>query len=123
MPAASGCCRLLLIGNPSGDAGDRTFSAKATKCGRKVLVSPKSETSAVITTNSVVPLVYSIDETALALRVSSRTIRNLLRAGQLVRRKIGSCTVIPVTSVEAFLRRDHATGEEGKRTRKKAGTK
>ncbi len=80
-------------------------------------MSPKSETPAVIPTNTVVPLVYTIDETALALRLSSRTVRNLLRAKQLVRRKVGSRTLIPISSVEAFLRRDHATGEEGKRSR------
>ena len=84
---------------------------------------PKSETPAVITSNAVIPLVYSVRETALALGVSSRTIRNLLRAKQLVRRKIGSRTLIPISSVEAFLRRDHATGEEGKRPRPAKGTK
>ncbi len=63
-------------------------------------------------------LVYEIDELAKLLHISVRTIGNLLRNGSLVRRKIGSRTVIPRTSVEAFLRRDHATGEEGKRTRR-----
>jgi excisionase family DNA binding protein len=79
-------------------------------------VSPKTETRAV-TPSTVVPLAYSVEEVAVALRVSPRTIRNLLREGQLVRRKIGARTVIPVSSVESFLRRDHATGQEG--TRKK----
>jgi excisionase family DNA binding protein len=73
--------------------------------------------------NALVPLAYTVDEVATALRVSPRTIRNLLREGELVRRKVGSRTIIPRTSVEAFLRKDHATGE-GKRKarRKKHGT-
>jgi hypothetical protein len=77
-------------------------------------VSPKTETPAVIPSN-VTPLAYNKEEAATALSVSPRTIRNLLRGGQLVRRKIGARTVIPVSSVEAFLRKDHATGEAGKR--------
>ena len=55
------------------------------------------------------PLVYTIDETAFLLKVSPRTIRNLLRRGELVRRKVGARTVIPKTSVEGFVRRDHPT--------------
>jgi hypothetical protein len=80
-------------------------------------VSPKSETSP-DSTSSVTPLAYSIHEAAIALGgVSTRTVHNLMNAGQLVRRKIGARTVIPVSSVEAFLREDHATGQEGKRKR------
>jgi excisionase family DNA binding protein len=79
-------------------------------------VSPQP--TAVILSNTIPPLAYTMDETATALRVSARTIRNLLRAGHLVRRKIGARTVIPVSSVEAFLRRDHPTGMEGKRKRR-----
>ena len=82
-------------------------------------MSPKSESLAVITPSTVAPLVYSVDETAVALGVSARTVRNLLRRGELVRRKIGSRTLVPITSVQAFLRRDHATGEEGKRLRRR----
>jgi excisionase family DNA binding protein len=68
----------------------------------------------------VVPhLLFTIEETALALRVSPRTVGNLLRTGALVRRKIGTLTRIPASSVEAFIRRDHATGE-GKRKKGKA---
>ena len=62
-------------------------------------------------------LVYEVNELAALLRVSPRTIGNLMRNGSLVRRKIGKRTVILRTSVEAFLRRDHSTGEEGKRRR------
>jgi hypothetical protein len=35
------------------------------------------------------------------------TIDNLLRTGQLVKRKFGSKTMIPRSSAEAFLRKDH----------------
>ncbi len=66
-------------------------------------------------------LVYEVNELAKLLRVSPRTIGNLLRNGSLVRRKIGSRTVVPKSSVDAFLRRDHTTrvpGEEGKRKRR-----
>jgi len=41
--------------------------------------------------------------------VSERTIGNLLRRKELVRRRIGSRTLIPRTSLEAFLKKDHAT--------------
>jgi excisionase family DNA binding protein len=58
---------------------------------------------------TVVPLVFTIYQTAALLTVSPRTIWNLIRAGELVGRKIGTRTVIPKTSVESFLRRDHAT--------------
>lgn len=80
-------------------------------------MSPKP--TEVIPSNTVPPLAYTVHEVAQALRVSARTVRNLLREGQLVRRKIGARTVVPVSSVEAFLQRDHSTGEEGKRRRKR----
>jgi excisionase family DNA binding protein len=43
------------------------------------------------------------------LNVSRNTIFNLLRRKELVRRKIGGKTLIPKTSLEAFLKRDHPT--------------
>src|SRR5258708_39598472 len=69
------------------------------------------------------PLVYTIPEVAILLKVSERMVGTLLRSGQLVRRKIGSRTLVPRSSIEAFLRRDHPgrtalvhpAGEEGKR--------
>ncbi len=57
-------------------------------------------------------LVYEVNELAKLLRVSPRTIGNLMRNGSLVRRKIGARTVIPKSSVDAFLRRDHTTRTE-----------
>ena len=55
------------------------------------------------------PALYSKGQSAIYLGVSVRTIGNLLRAKELVRRKIGRKTLIPKTSLEAFLRKDHAT--------------
>ena len=68
-------------------------------------------------------LVYRLDEVAGLLKVSQRTIYNLVRHGDLVGRRIGSRVVVPRTSVEAFLRKDHATGEEGKRRRRGSATR
>jgi len=42
------------------------------------------------------------------LSVSPRTIQNYIAAKLLPARKIGRRTVIPVRSLEAFLRTDHA---------------
>ncbi len=65
------------------------------------------------------PLAYSINEVATALKVSVRTVRNLLRQGQLVRRKIGARSVVPKSSLDRFLTRDHRTGEEGRPKKEK----
>lgn len=55
------------------------------------------------------PLLLSIEQTSALLGISQGTVKNLLRRGELVRRKIGSRTLIPRTSVESFLKRDHQT--------------
>lgn len=56
------------------------------------------------------PALYSKRQAAVYLGgVSIRTINNLLRMKQLVRRKIGSRTLIPVSSLKAFLTKDHPT--------------
>ena len=55
------------------------------------------------------PLLLTKRQAAALLNISERTIENLLRAGALARRKIGSRTLIPRTSVDAFIRRDHST--------------
>jgi len=56
---------------------------------------------------SAEPLVYEINELAALLHLSPRTIGNMLRLGRLVGRKVGRRTLIPRTSVESFLKRDH----------------
>jgi excisionase family DNA binding protein len=55
------------------------------------------------------PLMLSIKQTAALLGVSQGTVKNLLARGELVRRKVGALTRIPRTSVESFVKRDHAT--------------
>jgi hypothetical protein len=86
-------------------------------------VSPKSKKIVNPETKNLPRLGYTRDELAISLRVSIRTINNLLREGALVRRKIGTATLIPVSSVEAFMRKDHATGEAGKRRGSAKGTR
>ena len=55
------------------------------------------------------PALWTKAQAAAYLNVSERTIGNLLRRKELVRRRIGSRTLIPKTSLEAFLKKDHAT--------------
>ena len=55
------------------------------------------------------PALYTTAQAAMFLNVSPRTVKNLLRAKQLVRRKIGARTLIPVTSLRSFLTKDHPT--------------
>jgi excisionase family DNA binding protein len=55
------------------------------------------------------PALWSIQQAAVYLGVSPRTIRNLITHGDLVRRKIGSRTLIPKTSLQSFLKRNHET--------------
>jgi excisionase family DNA binding protein len=55
------------------------------------------------------PALWTDAQAARFLNVSERTIRNLVRAGQLVRRKIGKRSLIPRSSCLAFIKRDHPT--------------
>jgi len=48
-------------------------------------------------------------EAASALSVSIRTVENFIRRKELAARKIGRRTLIPLASLEAFARRDHAS--------------
>ena len=52
-------------------------------------------------------LAVGIGEAARRLGVSPRTVTNLVRSKQIGSRKIGRRRVIPVASLEQFLRRDH----------------
>lgn len=61
------------------------------------------------------PALYSKAQAAAFLNVSVRTVGNLLREKQLAKRKIGSRTLIPKTSLENFLKRDHETGEHDRK--------
>jgi excisionase family DNA binding protein len=55
------------------------------------------------------PLLLTKRQAALLLNVSEKTICRLLRRRELVRRKVGARTLIPRSSVESFVRRDHET--------------
>jgi excisionase family DNA binding protein len=68
------------------------------------------------------PLLLSIPQTAALLGISERTTKRLIARRELVSRKIGSRTLVPRTSVENFLRRDHETEtpEQKKERRRKA---
>jgi excisionase family DNA binding protein len=57
------------------------------------------------------PALYSKEQAAVFLGVGVRTIEALLANKQLVKRKIGARTLIPVTSLRAFLTKDHATAK------------
>jgi excisionase family DNA binding protein len=57
------------------------------------------------------PLLISVCQAAVLIGVSERTVKNLLKRGELVRRKVGRRTLIPRTSIQAFLKKDHSTRE------------
>jgi len=63
------------------------------------------------------PALYSKQQAAVFLGVGVRTIEVLLANKQLVRRKIGSRTLIPLSSLRAFLTKDHATRKENGETK------
>lgn len=50
-------------------------------------------------------LVYSVSETAELLKISERSVWNLLRRRELVRVKIAARTLVPASSIESFLSR------------------
>jgi excisionase family DNA binding protein len=54
-------------------------------------------------------IALSRKDAASALGVSLRTVDYLLASGELRGRRIGRRIVIPKATLEAFLRRDHAT--------------
>lgn len=58
------------------------------------------------------PLLLSILQTAALLGVCPKTIRNLIQAGELPRRRIGSRLLVPRASVENFMKRDHPTKKD-----------
>jgi excisionase family DNA binding protein len=66
------------------------------------------------------PLMFTKRQSSLLLSLSLNTISNLIKTKQLVARKVGSKVLIPRSSIEAFTRRDHRTGEEGRKHRAKA---
>ena len=63
------------------------------------------------------PALWTKKQTKALINCSMSTLGNLLKTGQLVKRKIGRKTMIVRTSAEAFIRKDHKTGEEGRKLR------
>lgn len=61
------------------------------------------------TRDSFPRLLLSKKEASAALSVSVRTIENLIFRKELIARKIGRRTLIPLRSLEEFARRDHIT--------------
>lgn len=59
----------------------------------------------------VFKLLMSKKDAATALGVCVRTVEHLISAKELPCRKIGRRTLIPVSALEQFARRDHKTGE------------
>lgn len=54
-------------------------------------------------------LAYSKAESAILIGVSLRTIDNLIARKEITVRRVGRRVLIPVTSMTAFLLRDHCT--------------
>lgn len=55
-------------------------------------------------------LTVTVDEAAAALRVSPRTVRNLINSGELKPCRIGRRVLVSVATLEAFVR-DHEPEE------------
>lgn len=67
------------------------------------------------------PLMFTKRQASLLLSLSVNTVSNLIKTKQLTARKVGSKVLIPRSSIEAFTRHDHKTGEEGRKYRAKPG--
>lgn len=63
------------------------------------------------------PILVTKQQARKLLNLSLRTIDNLLKNGELPRRKVGPRTLIPYASLLAFVRRDHGT-RRSKRARR-----
>lgn len=63
--------------------------------------------------HKITKLLVSKRDAASALNISIRTLENFIRRKELIARKIGRRTLIPLTSLEAFARRDHASPLNG----------
>jgi excisionase family DNA binding protein len=55
------------------------------------------------------PLLLTVFQVAALLNVCPKTVRNLIAARELVGRRVGSRVLVPRTSVESFVRKDHQT--------------
>jgi len=67
------------------------------------------------TTNATERLAVGISEAAALLSVSRRTVENYVRVKAIRARKVGRRTLIPVSALEDFLRRDHDSASPKRR--------
>jgi excisionase family DNA binding protein len=58
-------------------------------------------------------LLLSKKESAAALGISVRSVENFIRRKELPARKLGRRTLIPLTALQQFARRDHETRSVG----------
>jgi excisionase family DNA binding protein len=58
------------------------------------------------------PLMFSVFQTHVLLGLCEKTIRNLIDAGELTARRVGDRLLIPRSSIESFIKRDHVTRKE-----------
>ena len=56
-------------------------------------------------------LAVDIREAARQLSLSPRTVANLVSTRELPSRKVGRRRIIPVTALEAFIRREHSVAQ------------
>jgi excisionase family DNA binding protein len=55
------------------------------------------------------PLLLTIPQTAALLNVCPKTIRKLISRRELVARRIGARVLVPRTSIDSFVKKDHET--------------
>lgn len=64
-----------------------------------------------------IKLLVSKREAAEMLSLSIRSIDNLISCRELIARKVGRRTLVPLSALEAFARRDHSTRDDNRRAR------
>lgn len=64
-----------------------------------------------------IKLLVSKREAAEMLSLSIRSIDNLISCRELIARKVGRRTLVPLSALEAFARRDHPTRDDNRRAR------
>ena len=68
------------------------------------------------------PLLLTVLQVAALLNLCPKTVRKLVARRELVARRIGARVLVPRTSIESFMKRDHSTEspelKEARRLRK-----
>ena len=75
---------------------------------------PKKRTTKIDFEALKAALMLSPLQASFLLGTSEKTVYRLVQQGELICRRIGRLVRIPRTSVDAFLKRDHRTGEENR---------